>query len=50
LKYWLKAEKAKEKIVKMKRLFERSRHLGPPNPERGWGAPRVCRICQRGLC
>ena len=27
----------------MKRLFERSRHLGPPNPEWGWGAPRMCK-------
>jgi hypothetical protein len=37
--------------VKLERLFERSRHFGPLNPEWGRGGPHVCvKICQRGSC
>ena len=42
LRYWLKAEVKGKDCVKLKRLFERSRHLGPLNPEWGWGGPHVC--------
>jgi hypothetical protein len=41
LKYWLKAEKVKEKIVKkMKRLFEKAAILVHPT-QRGGGGPHV---------
>jgi len=41
LKHWLKAEEVKEKIVKMKRLFEKAAILVHPT-QRGGGGPHVC--------
>jgi hypothetical protein len=42
LKYWLKAEEVKEKIVKkIKRLFEKAAILVHPT-QRGGGGPHVC--------
>ncbi len=49
MKHWLKAEKVKERIVKIRRLFKKGRHLGSPNPERGRGAPRMCRIRKKRI-
>jgi hypothetical protein len=52
LKHWLKAEKAdvKEKIVKMRHLFEKAAILVHPT-QRGGGGPHVCvEFAKRGLC
>jgi hypothetical protein len=50
LKHWLKAEKVKEKIVKMRRLFEKAAILVHPT-QRGGGGPHVCvEFAKRGLC
>ncbi len=43
------SRKVKKKIVKIRHLFEKGRHLGSPNPERGRGAPRMCRICKKRI-
>ena len=50
LKHWLKAEKVNAKGFKIRRLFEKGRHLGSPNPERGRGAPRMCRTYKKEDC